>query len=120
VTDWIHLSTMRFFARHGVHADERELGQTYLLDVSLAYDLSRAGRTDDLADTVDYGTIHRIAKDVIEGPPRNLVERVAEETAERLLRETPAQTVRVRLRKPHPPIAGADIEEESVEIERAR
>jgi dihydroneopterin aldolase len=48
------------------------------------------------------------------------VESVAEGVAARLLRDTPARTVRVRIAKPHPPIAGADIDEECVEIERSR
>jgi dihydroneopterin aldolase len=120
VTDWIHLTGMRFHARHGVHPDERSLGQTYVVDVSLAHDLSRAGRSDDLADTIDYGLVFRVVREVVQGEPRNLVERVAEDVASQLLRRTAARSVRVRLRKPNPPIEGADLDEESVEIERAR
>jgi dihydroneopterin aldolase len=120
VTDWIHLTGMRFHARHGVHAEERALGQTYVVDVSLAHDLSRAGRSDDLNDTIDYGLVFRVVRGVVEGEPRNLVERVAEDVAAQLLRTTPARSVRVRLHKPHPPITDADLDEESVEIERAR
>lgn len=118
--DWLHLTGMRFYARHGVHAHERELGQTYRVDVALAYDLSRAGRSDDLADTIDYGLVHRLVREAVEGEPRNLVERVAEEVAQRLLAGTPATAVRVRLAKLHPPIEGATIDEETVEIERRR
>jgi dihydroneopterin aldolase len=120
VTDWLHLSGMRFYARHGVHADERELGQTYRVDVALAHDLSRAGRSDDLRDTIDYGAVFAMVREVVEGPPRQLVEAVAEAVAARLLQSTPSRAVRVRITKPHPPIAGADVDEESIEIERAR
>lgn len=120
MTDWIHLTGMRFHARHGVHPDERSLGQTYVVDVSLAHDLSRAGRSDDLADTIDYGLVFRVVREVVQGEPRNLVERVAEDVASQLLRRTAARSVRVRLHKPNPPIEGADLDEESVEIERAR
>lgn len=120
MTDWIHLSGMRFYGRHGVHANERELGQTYRVDVALAYDVARAARSDDLADTIDYGAVFASVRAVVEGEPHNLVERVAEDVARRLLSDTPADAVRVRVRKPHPPIADADLDEESVEIERGR
>ncbi|OLC54325.1 MAG: dihydroneopterin aldolase [Chloroflexi bacterium 13_1_40CM_4_68_4] len=111
---------MRFYARHGVHRDERELGQTYRVDVALTHDLAAAGRTDDLARTIDYGVVHRLVKEVVEGAPRNLVEAVAEAVADTLLAGTPARSVWVRVVKPHPPIAGADLDEEAVEIERTR
>ncbi|TMD58703.1 MAG: dihydroneopterin aldolase [Chloroflexi bacterium] len=120
MTDWLRLTGMRFYGRHGVHADERELGQTYRVDVALAHDLSRAGRTDELEDTIDYGAVFAMVREVVEGEPRQLVESVAETVATRLLERTPAGAVRVRVTKPHPPIAGADIDEESVEVERAR
>lgn len=119
-TDWIQLVGMRFYGRHGVHAHERELGQTYRVDVALAHDLSRPGRSDDLGDTIDYGLVHRIVREVVEGEPRDLVERVAEEIAQRLLSGTPAAAVRVRLAKPRPPIVGTTLDEEAVEIERHR
>lgn len=118
--DWIHLTGMRFYARHGVHAHERELGQTYHVDVALACDLTRASRSDDLSDTIDYGLIHRLVREVVEGEPRRLVERVAEDVAQRLLTGTPADAVRVRVAKLHPPIEGATLDEEAVEIERRR
>lgn len=120
MSDWIHLRGMRFWARHGAHADERELGQTYRVDVSLAHDLASAGASDDLARTIDYGLIFGLVRDVVQGEPRNLVEAVAESVAAKLLAETPARRVRVIVAKPHPPIADADLDEEAVEIERAR
>lgn len=120
MTDWIRLSGIRIYGRHGVHADERGLGQTYVVDVALALDLAPAGRSDDLSKTIDYGVIFSIANDVVGGTPRQLVEAVAEDLAARLLRDTPARAVRVRIAKPHPPIAGAVLDDESVEIERAR
>src|SRR5438477_212486 len=76
-TDWLRRTGMRFYARHGVHADERELGQTYRVDVALAHDLSRAGRTDELEDAIDYGAVFALVREVVEGEPRQLVESVA-------------------------------------------
>ncbi len=120
MSDWIRLTGMRFYGRHGVHPDERELGQTYRVDVALAHDLAPAGTSDDLARTIDYGAVFRLVREVVEGEPKRLVEAVAERVAATLLADTPAEAVRVRVTKPHPPIAGADLDEESVEIERRR
>lgn len=120
MSDWLHLVGMRFYGRHGVHPDERELGQTYRVDVSLAHDLSMAGRTDDLSRTIDYALVFRLVREVVEGDPRNLVESLAEGVAATLLEGTPATAVRVRVTKPHPPIAEAAVDEEAVEIERHR
>lgn len=120
MSDWLQVRGMRFHARHGVRADERELGQTYRVDVALQHDLSRAGRSDSIDDTIDYGLVFATVREVVEGEPRQLVESVAEAVAAKLLRGTPAAAVRVRVAKPHPPIAGADLEEEAVEIERSR
>ncbi len=118
--DWLHLTGMRFHARHGVHDFERELGRTVRVDVALAYDTSRAGRSDELRDTIDFDLVYRTVRDVVEKTSRHLAERVAEDVATQLLANTPARAVRVHFRKPNPPIADAPIDEESVEIERSR
>ncbi len=111
---------MRFYAKHGVHAHERELGRTVRVDVSLALDASRAGRSDDLADTINFDEIYRLVRGAVAGKTRNLGERVAEDIAQALLSGTSALAVRVRFAKPNPPIEGGTLEEEVVEIERRR
>ena len=47
-SDEILLEGMRFYAYHGVNPEERALGQRFTVDVVLAVDLRRAGRSDDL------------------------------------------------------------------------
>ncbi len=59
MTDRIDLTGIEVFARHGVYPSEKERAQVFKVDVSLFLDLSQAGRTDDLADTVDYGAVTR-------------------------------------------------------------
>lgn len=38
---------------------ERQLGQVFVADVELQCDLAAAGRSDDVADTVDYTVVLR-------------------------------------------------------------
>ncbi|MDA1129289.1 MAG: dihydroneopterin aldolase [Chloroflexi bacterium] len=118
--DRIVLEGMRFYGFHGVNPEERVLGQEYLVDLTVEMDLSRAGNSDRLEDTISYAHIYRAVRDVMEGEPRNLLEAAAQSIAERVLADFPVDSVGVRVKKPHPPIRGSVIEFASVEIFRRR
>ncbi|MDP6495393.1 MAG: dihydroneopterin aldolase, partial [Dehalococcoidia bacterium] len=45
---------MVFYGYHGVNPQEKELGQSFVVDVELEVELTVPGRSDDLKDTVDY------------------------------------------------------------------
>jgi len=60
--DSILLSGLVFHGHHGVLAAERELGQKFTVDVSLACDLRAAGERDALADTLCYATVHECVR----------------------------------------------------------
>ncbi len=116
--DCIRLTGLTFYGYHGVHAEERVLGQRFVVDLELAVDLDLAGRSDDLTATVDYSGVYRLVRDIVEGPPSKLIEAVAEQIARDLLRSTPARSVLVRVRKPWAPVRGMVNGEVSVEIVR--
>ena len=80
--DRIVLEDMRFYGFHGVNPEERVQGQEYLVDLAVEMDLSLAGRSDRLEDTVSYAHIFRTVKDVMEGEPRNLLEAAAQSITE--------------------------------------
>ncbi len=119
--DRILLSGMTFFGRHGVLPAERELGQRFVADVELGCDLRRAGLSDDLADTVDYGEVHRQVKEIIEGEPVNLIETLAERVAAAILSRHPrVEEVRIRISKPDVRLGGTILSGSAVEIVRRR
>jgi 7,8-dihydroneopterin aldolase/epimerase/oxygenase len=100
--DSITLESMIFFGYHGTRPEERSLGQRFVVDVTLWLDLCAAGRADDLASTVDYSLVHQRARAIVEGPPLQLTEAVAERIAAAVLDEHAAvQAVQVRVRKPN-------------------
>ena len=107
MTDRIGLQGIVLFGHHGVHEEERRLGQQFVVDVEMGRDLSAAGASDRLEDTVDYGDAYRIVKAVIEGPSRHLLEALAEEIAGTLLAKLGIDEARVRVGKPGVPTAGA-------------
>ncbi len=105
--DYVELRGLLFYGRHGVLEAERALGQRFSVDVRVGTCLRRAGRSDSLADTLDYAAVHALVRGCVEGPPRALVEAVAEDIAAGVLRAHPsARDVAVTLRKPHVAIAG--------------
>jgi dihydroneopterin aldolase len=104
--DRILLYGLRFMGTHGALPEERQRPQPFEVDLELSLDLRRAGRTDDLAATVDYGALCEAARAVVEGPHALLIERLAEQVAERALAVAGdrAQGVVVTVRKLRPPV----------------
>ena len=119
-TDRIVLEGMQFYGFHGVNAEEKSLGQPYVVDLAVEMDLSIPGRSDRLEDTVSYTHLYRSVRKVIEGESRNLLEAAAENVAIRILDEFPVKAVQVRVKKPRPPIKGSLVENAVVEIYRVR
>ncbi|MFP6635507.1 MAG: dihydroneopterin aldolase [Dehalococcoidia bacterium] len=119
-TDRIVLEGMQFYGFHGVNAEEKSLGQPYVVDLAVEMDLSIPGKSDRLEDTVSYTHLYRSVRKVIEGESRNLLEAAAENVAIRILDEFPVKAVQVRVKKPRPPIKGSFVENAVVEIYRVR
>lgn len=104
-SDTITISGISAFGRHGVHADERENGQTFTVDVTLHLDTARAAETDEVTDTVHYGEVAERIVAVVEGAPVNLLERLAARIADDLLTTYPLlNLVQVTVHKPEAPI----------------
>jgi dihydroneopterin aldolase len=119
--DRILLEGMVFHGRHGTLPAERELGQPFVVDVELRLDLGPAGLSDDLTRTVDYGEVHQRVKEIVEGPPVNLTETLAERIAATVLEEhQPVEAVRVKVAKPHVKLGDTVLAGSAVEILRRR
>ena len=74
------------------------------VDLDLVADLSEAGRTDDLAATIDYGRVCADVDQVIAELRPQLLERLAEQIAEAVLAHDRVQEVTVAVRKLRPPV----------------
>ncbi|HEU5471842.1 MAG TPA: dihydroneopterin aldolase [Actinophytocola sp.] len=104
MTDRIVLTGLRVRANHGVFEHERRDGQDFFVDVTAWLDLHTAARTDDLADTLDYGALAVRVAEIVGGPPRNLIEAVATSVAEELMADERMHAVEVTIHKPTAPI----------------
>lgn len=120
-TDTISLSGMVFNGYHGTQEAERLLGQPFVVDIELHLSLRAAGESDDLTQTVDYSAVYRQARAIVQGPPVNLTETVAERIAAAVLSEHPlVEVVRVRVAKPNVRLDGGVLGGSAVEITRHR
>lgn len=117
--DKVCLEGAVFYGYHGVKPEEKALGQRFVVDIEAEADLSRAGGSDRLEDTINYSRMFRIAREVMEGPSRNLLESLAQAIASRILAELGPDAVLVRIHKPSAPVPGA-IAAAVVEVYRQR
>jgi dihydroneopterin aldolase len=102
--DRILLSGLRVRGHHGVLAHEAQLGQVFVVDLELVLDLAPAGRSDELDQTVDYGSLAGRVAELVGGRPRKLLEAVAEDVAQLVLADERVRQVRVRVTKPQAPL----------------
>lgn len=118
--DKIYVNKMEFYGYHGVFPEETRLGQRFIVDLIAQVDLKKAGETDELEYSVNYGEIFQVCKEVVEGAPFKLVEAVAEKIAkEILLQFSLVSETTVKVIKPDPPIPG-HYQSVAVEITRRR
>lgn len=119
--DRILLKGASFYGYHGVHPEENRLGQRFIVDIEAHCDLRHAGESDDLEKTVSYSDLFNIARDVVEGPPRSLIESVAEAIAAAALeRHSLIEAIDIEIRKPSAPVKTGGLDHAGVRLHRRR
>jgi dihydroneopterin aldolase len=104
MADRIELRGLVVHGQHGVFPEERRDGQNFVVDITVWIDLAAAAASDDLNDTLDYGSLADRAADIVAGPARNLIETVAGEIAEDVMTDERVHAVEVVVHKPAAPI----------------
>lgn len=117
--DQIKIKDLEVYANHGVFPEETKLGQKFLVSCVMYLDTRKAGNTDDLDASVNYGTISHLIKKEMEEKTFKLIETVTEHLAETiLLFDERIQRVDVEVKKPWAPI-GLPLDTVSVKITRS-
>lgn len=119
--DRIEIRGLRALGTHGVLPEERARAQPFEVDLDLEADLRRAGRSDRLDDTVDYGAVTAAVGAVIAGAHCDLLEHLAERVAAAALEAGAphATAVTVSVRKTRPPVP-CELASAGVTIHRRR
>jgi dihydroneopterin aldolase len=119
VPDRLAVRGLVFRGHHGVFESERRDGQDFLVDLELGIDSTTAAATDDLRDTVDYGTLVDEVRVAVEDDPVDLIETLAQRLADVCLAHSGVQSVEVTVHKPHAPIP-ATFADVALTIHRSR
>lgn len=119
MSDRIELRGLRALGVHGKLAEEQERPQPFSVDLDVVLDLTAAGASDDLEDSVDYGALALGVRDVVETGRFRLLEALAAAIAASVLSERAVQGVTVTVRKLRPPVP-VDLESAGVRITRER
>lgn len=98
--DTIFISELKVKTKLGVPAWERMVAQTVILDIELGYDLSAAGKSDAIADTIDYGAVVARIHESLKQHSFQLVEALAEHVCQLILSEFGALSVKIKVAKP--------------------
>ena len=100
MSDRIFVEGLLVRALHGVHRHEHEEAQDFLLDMSAVFDISTAGTSDTISDTLDYDRLRDIALRAFAGASRHLLERLASQIAAEVLQDSRVVEITVTIRKP--------------------
>lgn len=109
INSYITLNNLEIYAYHGVSPQETKVGNTYIINLKLKVDYSKAGETDSVEDTVSYADVFSIVKEVMSTPSKlleHVVYRICEALFERFKQ---VEEIEIHLDKNNPPM-GADIE----------
>jgi dihydroneopterin aldolase len=120
-TDRIELRGLRALGTHGVLPEEQVRAQPFEIDLEIVADLAAAGRSDALADTVDYGAVSQAVASVVQGEHADLMEHLAQRVVDATFEVAgaAASAVTVTVRKLRPPVP-VDLASAAVTITRLR
>ncbi len=102
--DRIVVRGLRELGVHGVLPEEQTRPQPFEVDVELEVDLSVAGESDALDDTVDYAAVAEAVSRVVRSERYQLLEKLATRIAEVCKVDERVTAVSVTVRKLHPPV----------------
>ncbi|WP_129595857.1 dihydroneopterin aldolase [Anaerophilus nitritogenes] len=118
--DKIIMKNLSFYGYHGALPEENKLGQKFFIDIELCADLKKAGQTDSVKDTIHYGEVYILVKEIVENKRFSLIEALAENITKEIFTSFPlVQKIHTIIKKPQAPVEGI-FDYMGVEIRRKR
>jgi dihydroneopterin aldolase len=118
--DKIIVSDLEVYAYHGVAAEEKKLGQMFLVSVEVSLPLENAASTGNIDETINYAQLCDLIKDVLLSKSHDLIESAAMHIISAIFRQfRSSEMVKVLLKKPWAPM-GHHLRYAAVEIVRRR
>jgi dihydroneopterin aldolase len=102
----IRLKNVRIFTNHGCLVEEEKIGSDYLVNLTITASLTKAAKTDNLNDTVDYVHLQNIIKSEM-AQRSKLLEHVGQRILDKIFTELPlVKKATISISKLNPPIGG--------------
>ena len=116
----IFIEDMEIFAFHGHYDEEKFAGNRFTASIYLWTDTSKAEKSDNLDDALNYQVVYAIISDIMKNTKSNLVENLASNILNAIFQRFPQlQKAKIRISKLNPPMGGK-IGKVGVEIEKER
>ena len=84
----------------GIFGWEREVKQTVRISLEMSFDISKAGKSDQIEDALDYKKIGKSIVNLVENSSFFLVEKMAEEIAKLVLKNKQIKDISLKVEKP--------------------
>ncbi len=102
----ISVEGMKFYAYHGVYEEENLIGNNYVIDVHIHFDIEEAADSDDVSNTINYETVYTIC-DLEMKKRRKLLETIVLSIIGALKKQfKKMENVEVIIKKLHPGMGG--------------
>jgi 7,8-dihydroneopterin aldolase/epimerase/oxygenase len=98
--DTIRIRRIRVLGKHGVTDRERSVLRPLIVDVEITADLTTAQHSDNIVDTVNYSTVHKLVMQIVETHSYKLLESLAGAILDALFEDRRVLAARLRIGKP--------------------
>jgi dihydroneopterin aldolase len=98
--DKIFINDLQVETVIGIFDWEREIKQIISINLEMEFDISKAAKSDDINDSLDYKKVSKRIISLCEKADSYLVENLIEKIAQVVLKEFPVSKVTVSLEKP--------------------
>ncbi|MEO9071021.1 MAG: dihydroneopterin aldolase [Ginsengibacter sp.] len=101
----VQLHDLLFIAFHGIHEEERILGNEYIVDASIEFD-EKKDLIIHINDTINYAVIYGIIQKKM-SIPTPLLETLVMDMGNEIQNQFPfSKSISISIKKMHPPIEG--------------
>jgi len=98
--DTIVVREIRAYGKHGANPGERDVVQPFDIDIEIDVDLSRARKSDELAETIDYAALHATIVALVRDRSYRLIERLGDEILAVVMRDGRIARAALTIAKP--------------------
>src|SRR5580698_3564681 len=98
--DIVFIRELKIDTLVGIYDWERRIRQVVVLDLDMAADVAKGARSDRIEDTLDYKAVAKRLIQFVSEAEFQLVETLAEKTAELVMREFGVRWFKITLNKP--------------------